>query len=80
MKSDHVPLEIESEGLVNKKVKEKAMKEIKRSVYTRGDYVVSREMQRMNTHTNRERQSLKKIKGEGYRINYENQERGQYGD
>lgn len=34
MESDHVPLEIESEGLVNKKVKEKAMKEIKRSVYT----------------------------------------------
>lgn len=64
MESDHVPLEIESEGLV-KKVKEKAMKEIKRSVYTRGDYVVSREMQRMNIHTNRERQSLKKIKGEG---------------
>lgn len=63
MESDHVPLEIESEGLVNKKVKEKAMKEIK-SVYTRGDYVVSREMQRMNIHTNRERQSLKKIKGE----------------
>lgn len=65
MESDHVPLEIESEGLVNKKVKEKAMKEIKRSVYTRGDYVVSREIQRMNIHTNRERQSLKKIKGEG---------------
>lgn len=63
MESDHVPLEIESEDLV-KKVKEKAMKEIKRSVYTRGDYVVSREMQRMNIHTNRERQSLKKIKGE----------------
>lgn len=41
MESDHVPLEIESEGLVNKKVKEKAMKEIKRSVYIRGDYVVS---------------------------------------
>lgn len=61
MESDHVPLEIESKGLVNKKVKEKAMKEIKRSVYIRGDYVVSREMQRMNIHTNRERQSLKKI-------------------
>lgn len=30
MESDHVPLEIESEGLVNKKVKEKAMKEIKK--------------------------------------------------
>lgn len=65
MESDHVPLEIESEGLVNKKVKEKAMKEIKRSVYTRGDYVVSRKMQRMNIHTNRERQSLKKIEREG---------------
>lgn len=51
MESDHVPLEIESEGLVNKKVKEKAMKEIKKSVYTQGDYVVSREMQRMNIHT-----------------------------
>lgn len=51
-----MPLEIESEGLVNKKVKEKTMKEIKRSVYTRGDYVISREMQRMNIHTKKDTQ------------------------
>lgn len=56
MESDHVPLEIESEGLVNKKVKEKAMKEIKRSLYTRGLRSITRNAK--NEHTHKQRKTV----------------------
>lgn len=57
MESDHVPLEIESEGLVNKKVKEKAMKKIKKKcLYTRGLRSITRNAK--NEHTHKQRKTV----------------------